>query len=344
MFSRLKIILKSLLAGAFYFGGIFRFLKFINNASGRRLTILAYHRVTNKDICNIKASLPSLFVTRDSFIKQLEFIKRHYTIINFKELKTHVSKNDIPPNSLIITFDDGYEDNYQNAYPIMQSINVPAVMFLTVNKISRADRMPYWWDRMYCYLSYYKQWYVEGLYPEHDAEIQVLLRQFRENPSHLFSYYNQEDTDKIDNLLNSLQSKYKISDDLLNGENTILQWEQVQKMSENIEFGSHTCSHHNLVHLKQDQLHDEIGASFKILKARTKYAGDALSYPAGNYDDALKRKVAEAGYDFAVTLEAGINDLKDKYALKRICSWEGTSRGINGKFSKSMFAYKLIGF
>ncbi len=344
MLSRLKMIIKSLLAGAFYFGGILRLFKFINNTSGRRLTILAYHRVTNKNICDIKASLPSLFVTRDSFIKQLEFIKKYYTIINFKELKIHAAKNDIPPNLLIITFDDGYEDNYQNAYPIMQSINVPAVMFLTVNKISRNDHIPYWWDRMYRYLNQYEQWYVKGLHPELDVEIQALLKQFTKNPSHLFSYLNQGDTDKIDNLLNSMQSKYKISNDLLNGENAILQWEQVQKMRESIEIGSHTCSHHNLVHLKENALLYEIAESSKMIRAKIKDDGIAFSYPAGNHNDFIKSKVIEAGYDFAVTTETGINDLKDKFTLKRICIWEGTSSGLDGKFSKSLFAYKLMGF
>ena len=344
MFNRLKSIIKSLFAGIFYFGGLFHLFKFINNASGRRLTILAYHRVTNDDISNINTSLPSLFVTKDSFSQQLEFIKKYYNIINFKELKKRIAENDVPPDSLIITFDDGYEDNYQVAYPIMERENITAVMFLAVSKISQNKVLPYWWDRMYYYLSQYKRWYVQGLSPDLDQEIQSLLKQFEKNSSSLLSSLNQQDTRKINCLLDSMQAKYKISHDDLNGANTILQWDQVQRMKKYMEFGSHTCSHDNLIHLKQDQLNDEIEESLKILTAKTQDDGAAFSYPAGNYNDLIKHRVAEAGYDFAVTTDTGINDLKDKFTLKRICIWEGTSRGIDGKFSKSLFAYKLMGF
>src|ERR1700690_3734085 len=149
MSRRLKLLIKCLFAAFFYYGGFFHLFRLVNNVMGRRLTVLAFHRVADHDLNDIKSSLPYLFVTKDSFAQQLDFIKRHYKVINFKELKEHIAKNDLPPNSLILTFDDGYEDNYCNALPQMRNLKMPAVMFITANKIGSDDGQPYWWGRMY---------------------------------------------------------------------------------------------------------------------------------------------------------------------------------------------------
>lgn len=329
------------MAGIIYYGGFFRLCQVINNKSGRRLTILAYHRVTKKRIEDIRASLPSLFVTERSFIRQLEFITRSYTIITFSDLRSYARSEDIPPNALIITFDDGYEDNYQNAYPVIRAFQVPAVMFLTVNKVGGYDDASYWWDRVYSYLLHQEQWYIKGIHPELDQKISDLLREFENSPSRLFSKLDKEDTRTIDRLMDSFQSVYNISDEMINSENTLLRWEQIRKMTE-VEFGSHSCNHHNLATLDNNSLVEEVTESLKEIRFNTGREVHVFSYPGGNYDERVRKVVAEAGYDFAVTTEVGVNDLTDKFALKRISVWEGTSRGMNGKFSKSLFAFNLI--
>ncbi len=343
MVRKLKSLIKNLFACFFYYGGLFHLVRFINNLSGRRLTVLAYHRVANNVLSDVKASLPYLFVTTDSFRKQLDFIKRHYQVIDFKALKAHLAKNDLPPNSLIITFDDGYEDNYQNAFPLLRNFCVPAVMFLTANKIGNADCSTYWWDRMYSYLQAHKHWYDEGHYPDLDPEILTLLNKFKTNASSLFSFLNKQDTNAINNLLNSIQTRYKIAGNSLNSENAILRWEQVHEMENDVEFGSHTCNHYNLITVDPNNLTYEIAESLKIIKANIKGDVIAFSYPGGNYNKQIADKVAEAGYNFAVTTSTGVNALRDLFALRRISVWEGTSRGTNGKFSRSLFAYKLLG-
>jgi len=305
--------------------------------------VLAYHRVANRDLSDVRDALPYLFVTMDSFKKQLDFVKTHYQVLNFRELKAHLANNDLPRNALIITFDDGYEDNYRNAFPLLQKLSIPAVMFITANKIGHEACLPYWWDRMYSYLEAYKDWYVEGLCPDLDREVLPLLNKFKKNASGLFGFLNQKDTNEINNLLNSIEMQYKMKGNLPASDNTILRWEQVQEMETDVEFGSHTCNHRNLITLDPGNLAYEIAESLKIIKVNTKGDVIAFSYPGGNYNNQIADKVAEAGYDFAVTTDTGINDLKDRYALRRISVWEGTSRGYNGKYSRSLFAYKLVG-
>lgn len=340
----LKYIIKALFSFTIYYGCVFFLIKSINNILGRRLTILTYHRVTDSDISSIETSLPYLFVTKFTFEKQLKFIKKHYKIINFVELNNYlIKKKGIPRNSLIITFDDGYEDNYQHALEIHKKLNIPAVIFLTVNKVSDNNHTLYWWDHVYYLLFSYKQWYVEGLYPELDKKILSLIDKFTRSPSGLFSYLNKRDSNEINELLDSIETKYSTSANTIYDDNKIVQWGQILRMSEYFELGSHSCNHSNIIKLNSKRMNYEIEESLKIIENKTGNQVIAFSYPYGNYNEVIKNTVANAGYKFAVTTEEGTNSLKDKYALRRINIWEGTCRTFSGKFSKTLFACKLLG-
>src|SRR5512143_3850194 len=96
--TRMRKIIKTIAAGIFYYGGLFHFFRYINNRFGRRLTILAYHRVTKKRVEDIQASLPTLFVTEESFIRQLEFVRKHYTIMTFSDVQSYIRNGGLPRN------------------------------------------------------------------------------------------------------------------------------------------------------------------------------------------------------------------------------------------------------
>ena len=87
-----------------------------------RIPILMYHSILNDH---------NLSVSIKSFEKQMNFMKRiGYETINFNQLKNNNSKK-----KFIITFDDGYENIFSNAYPILKKLGFTATCFLIVNKI-----------------------------------------------------------------------------------------------------------------------------------------------------------------------------------------------------------------
>jgi hypothetical protein len=59
-------------------------------------------------------------------------------------------------------------------------------------------------------------------------------------------------------------------------------------------------------------------------------------------DSESRQKLIESGYRFAVNANAGMNNLKDPFALKRINIWEDTSLSLGRNFSKGFLAYKLL--
>lgn len=95
--------------------------------------VLGYHSINDK---LIYPEHPSLYVYPSEFEKQLKFLKENnYTPINFDQLDslTGIEK------PVIITFDDGYEDNFTNAYPILKKYNFKATIFMPTTFINTKD-------------------------------------------------------------------------------------------------------------------------------------------------------------------------------------------------------------
>jgi peptidoglycan/xylan/chitin deacetylase (PgdA/CDA1 family) len=338
----MKRLMKKLVSRLFYYGGLFHLVRFVNNVSGKRVTILTYHRVTDKPMNEIVASLPYVFTTVDTFRKQLMFIAKWYTIITFKELKEYSKRNAVPWNSLIITFDDGYADNFMHAYPVLREMNMRATYFITPGMMDAGSRL-FWWDRLFYYFTQLEQQIdVEMQLDKMNASTADLYRQYKRNPSKLFAMLNTWDDRVIDNILNEIKDHFHIQHETASDSNSMIEWRHISAMEEIIDIGSHTLGHRNLTRIPDTDKETEIRASKKIIEDKTLKRIEALAYPCGQVDHDVKKRVENAGYAFAVTTEAGTNNLKDPYALRRINIWEESSGLEEGEFSKGLFAYKLV--
>jgi peptidoglycan/xylan/chitin deacetylase (PgdA/CDA1 family) len=94
------------------------------------LTILTYHSISNE-------IEPDETVTPKEFEKQLQYIKENYKVISLEEAVEYI-QTDIEKisGSIVITFDDGYRDNYRHAYPLLKKYNFPATIFLVSDFIN----------------------------------------------------------------------------------------------------------------------------------------------------------------------------------------------------------------
>jgi peptidoglycan/xylan/chitin deacetylase (PgdA/CDA1 family) len=90
--------------------------------------ILAYHSIGTND---------RLFtVSPEAFERQMQWLKESgCNIISLDELARYREKGAIPPRTVAITFDDGYEDNYTNAFPVLQRYRIPATIFITTGDL-----------------------------------------------------------------------------------------------------------------------------------------------------------------------------------------------------------------
>lgn len=102
------------------------------------LPVLMYHSVNPQ-----AAPENGLAVTVKSFERQIKFLRDHkYNILPLEIAgKLVKEKKPIPPRTVVLTFDDGYIDNYTYVFPILKKYNVPASFFLIFNEVGRPDRL-----------------------------------------------------------------------------------------------------------------------------------------------------------------------------------------------------------
>ncbi len=105
--------------------------RFQNN----QLKVLAYHAVQNKE----------------NFEQQIIYLKNKYNLISLEELKNFSPLEDeLPPKSLLITFDDGDNSLFINALPVLKKHEVPAVIFIITGLID--TNRPFWWNEIEYYM------------------------------------------------------------------------------------------------------------------------------------------------------------------------------------------------
>src|SRR5437016_5510136 len=107
----------------------------------RRFQILAYHKVSPDPHPFFEPVHP------DVFEKQIEFLGRYYRVMPLLELVERSGKGDVPAGAVAITFDDGYRDNYEYAFPILKKYRVGATIFVSTGAIETGELL--WHDRVF---------------------------------------------------------------------------------------------------------------------------------------------------------------------------------------------------
>ena len=109
--------------------------------NGKKIVVLNYHKVDY--------SFNSLAIPPEDFERQMEFLEQQgYHTISPDELYDGLTgKAELPPNPVLITFDDGYLDNYENAYPILKKHNMKATIFV-VPGFTNVNKNYLTWDHM----------------------------------------------------------------------------------------------------------------------------------------------------------------------------------------------------
>lgn len=99
----------------------------------KRIPILMYHHVADKN--------GSLYVRPETFTKQMDYLVQNgYTTVTLPEIVAHLAAGQsLPPKTIVVTFDDGYSDNYSDAYPVLIQRNLKATFFIITQLVGGGD-------------------------------------------------------------------------------------------------------------------------------------------------------------------------------------------------------------
>jgi peptidoglycan/xylan/chitin deacetylase (PgdA/CDA1 family) len=111
------------------------------NRVRNRVIILLYHRVINVD------SDPQLLcVSPENFEEHLHCITRCFHPLTLENLNELLTDGKVPRNGVVLTFDDGYADNFLYAKPLLSRFGVPATVFVTAGYVGKSEE--FWWDEL----------------------------------------------------------------------------------------------------------------------------------------------------------------------------------------------------
>ena len=290
---------------------------FVKRRTERGFMVLSYHRV-NDEGDPIFRAVPSR-----RFADQMKVLRRYFNVLPLGELVSRAAVGDIPPKSIAITFDDGYRDNYENAFPVLKNLGLPATIFLVTGVVGSSA--PIWHDRAFSIL---RQTEVESLhldgtkYPLGNVEQrQVALQSILTD---LRSLSPQERDRRLDRLAADLgvpEPSYGRK----------LSWAEVREMAENgFTFGAHTVTHPILTKIPLKDAVREITRSREAIENQLKQPVTLFAYPNGSPDDfneSIERAVKDAGFLCAVTTIWGANNrFSNPFALRRVGFWGQDAR------------------
>ncbi len=308
------------------------------------VNIIAYHRVV-ADIAKAESeSYYGLVVSAETFRRHCELLKRSYNVVSLETAGQVVKgkRNSHRPIA-VLTFDDGYLDFYEEAFPILKQLGLPATVFLPTECIGQ--NVPLAHDRIFWLLRLAAK---NGLpvAPALEragvpAEVIKPFRHTRYLPAlteslvHLPAAVREFAITELERAVPAFD-KYPREYQLLN-------WDQVREMADaGISFGGHTSNHVVLPLENVDMAESEIEASKRELELQLGQEVTTFAYPNGEFDPAVRRLVARAGYRIAVTTEKKINRSgADLLALGRYSFCEESTRGITGSYSQRIAALRL---
>src|SRR5262245_37641845 len=110
----------------------------------RGLLVLTYHRVGEP------ASNPfddaTFSATEEIFRAQITYLKERFAMPSVPEILESLARGRLDRPTALVTFDDGYRDNHEIAFPVLRDLGVPACFFV-VTRLLDAPALP-WWDRV----------------------------------------------------------------------------------------------------------------------------------------------------------------------------------------------------
>lgn len=283
------------------------------NATKAKLRVICYHRV-NRDH-------DFFSIDTDVFAKQIKYLVNNYSIINLNEFFDVLEAKKDVRKGLLITFDDGYNDFYTDAFPVLEKYNLPAVVFLTTNFI---DQKMWMWQDLYRFIFHNTRSKSFQLTSNGKRSISISSNSEKMNArkiihEHCVNLDRKTRLEFITNLAKDLLVKLP---DIPTEAYAAMSWNKVRELSgKNIEFGAHTHRHEILSCLNNHDIQKEVTQSKSIIEKNLNKEVTAFAYPNGSkqdFTDKTKSIVKQYGFKCAFTMVKGLNDQStDKFELKR---------------------------
>jgi len=286
------------------------------------LRILAYHRVLDVSVETFDFDLALVSASAAQFRAQMEYVKKRYRPMRFHDVIQHLDAGRaLPTDAVIVTFDDGYDDNYRIAYPILRELGMPATFFVSTGHIDSGRPYAYDWlvhmivTTPATRLELPELKFESELAPSRDARAALAAE--------LLNRLKWLDDDQQGALISRLERIWSMPR-APHPDCRPMSWDQLREMQAGgMEIGSHGVHHRMLARLPGAEMRSEVADSKAALERELGGAAEVLSYPVGG-TNAFGAEVIAAlkaeNFRIGCSYISGSNQLplRDLYALRRL--------------------------
>jgi len=298
-------------------------LKGFHTRINNELTILLYHGVTNIQSRGIE-NIQGKHIQALDFAMQMEYLRKHCHILSldgFLEIKK--GGDTLPPKSTIVSFDDGFRNNYSIAAPILEEHQIPAVFYISSGVVS-TDIM-FWVDILEDAINLSAK---STINVKLDKEVEFSIRNNREKLQALArikGYCKTATAVEKDRIIQETQEAAGVVAKVCHSDNyQKITWKELKEMHENSLFtiGGHALYHNILSSMEASLLKKEIRASLDLLEINLQSPITHYSYPEGqahHYNQEVINQLKENGIVCSPSAICGMNSItEDPFHLKRI--------------------------
>jgi len=303
---------KHLLLQALHWAG---FLRLVITSQRNKITILMLHGVIDTTVPSTWVPLRSQLTT-EQLSQALKVLSQYYNFISLTEATEMLAgTRPLIPNSLVLTFDDGYRNNLSFALPILRQFKIPATIFLCTANVT--EQIPLWFDRLdYAVQSMNN----DGISRHGIPELEEINFSNRDTLVHSFiSFLRREKTryptdmamrSAILNLTDRMEQRsgHGLAEIFINDPwSRVLSWDDIRQAKSEIHFGSHGVNHPQLKLTPPDITKKELTESREIIEFHTGRPCRHFAYPYGSFNKEVILLAKSCQYLSAVTTIYGLN-------------------------------------
>ncbi len=288
-------------------------------SSGASTAILMYHSVMENPAEHTD-SLGGIIHSTSEFRAQMELLARDYHPMGLDQLVQRLNAGQVlPSRSVVVTFDDGYTDNYEVAMPILNQVGIPATFYVTVDCVEnrklpwpsrlrfafRTTKISEWTDATG------KTWDLR--HPEAREQAYLVCC---DECCQLAGIAQEEFVTRLETDLDS-RAPDALSSLMMN-------YDQARGLARKGHIvGSHTMTHPNMAHIRENDAEVELVESKRRLESELKMHVPHFSYPCPaltpHWSERTVSQSRAVGYGSAVTTNGGVVRAGDNpLSLKRI--------------------------
>jgi peptidoglycan/xylan/chitin deacetylase (PgdA/CDA1 family) len=304
-----------------------------------RLLILMYHRVLPLKDPARQFEQPGMIVAPETLEMHIRVLRRRFQLVHLDDwMRDSANGLGLPRLACALTFDDGWRDNYTQAFPVLKAAGAPATIYLVSNLVG--GNYGFWPTRLARMLCH--AWALG------DERAPSRLAQLC--PKVAVPARSKPDAAIVaaDSVLRNLKREYSDASMLEvlaelqvvsgeAGERELLSWREVQEMAASglVRFGSHTCTHTRLGSGVDSSLAEqEINESARDIEANLGLPVTGFCYPNGDYTPEVIEMV-RGRYSCAVTTRFGWNTAaSNRLLLRRVAMHDDVSNTPSRLFAR----------